>query len=170
MNPMREIRIEKVTVNIGVGEAGDKLEHAYDLLKRITGKKPVKTFGKKRIPNWNVRPGLPIGVKVTLRGKDAEEMLKRFFQAVENKVSISNFDDQGNLSFGISEYVHIPGVKYDPSIGIYGMDVNVTLERPGYRVKKRKYLKRKIGKNHIITKEDAAKFFEEKFGVQVERK
>ncbi len=167
MNPMREIRIEKVTVNIGVGEAGDKLEHAYALLQRITGKKPVKTFSKKRIPNWNIRPGLPIGVKVTLRGKEAEEMLKRLLAAVENKVSLSNFDDQGNLNFGITEYIHIPGVKYDPNIGVYGMDVSVTLERPGYHVKKRKYLKRKIGKKHVITKEEAAKFFEEKFGVEV---
>ena len=169
MNPMREIRIEKVTVNIGVGEAGDKLEHAYALLQRITGKKPVKTYAKKRVPNWNIRPGLPIGVKVTLRGKEAEEMLKRFFQAVENKIKFSNLDDQGNLNFGIQEYVHIPGVKYDPNIGIYGMDICVTLERPGYRVKKRKYLKRKIGKKHVITREEAAKFFEEKFGVKVEK-
>ena len=165
---MREIRIEKLTLNIGVGEAGDKLENAFNLMKRITNRKPVKTYAKKRVPNWNIRPGLPIGVKVTLRGKEAEELLKRLFKAVD-KIKMSQFDNDGNLSFGIKEYIHIPGVKYDPHIGIYGMDVCVTLERPGYRVKRRRYLNRKIGKKHKITKEEAAKFFEEKFGVKVEK-
>ena len=166
---MREIRIEKITLNIGVGEAGDKLENAFNLMKRITNRKPVKTFAKKRIPNWNIRPGLPIGVKVTIRGKEAEELLKKLFEAVDNKVKLSQFDKNGNLSFGVKEYIHIPGVKYDPKIGIYGMDVCVTLERPGYRIKKRRYLNRKVGKKHKITKEEAAKFFEEKFGIKVEK-
>ena len=166
---MREIRIEKITLNIGVGEAGDKLENAFNLMKRITNRKPVKTYAKKRIPNWNIRPGLPIGVKVTIRGKEAEELLKKLFEAVDNKVKLSQFDKNGNLSFGVKEYIHIPGVKYDPKIGIYGMDVCVTLERPGYRIKKRRYLNRKVGKKHKITKEEAAKFFEEKFGIKVEK-
>ena len=168
MNNMREIRIEKVTLNIGVGEAGDKLENAYKLMQRITGKKPVKTFAKRRVPNWNIRPGLPIGIKVTLRGKDAEEMLKKLFKAVDDKVKSTQFDENGNLSFGVKEYIHIPGVKYDPKIGIYGLDVCVTLERPGYRIKRRKHLKRKVGKKHMINKEDAIKYFEDKFGVKVE--
>ena len=166
---MKEIRIEKITLNIGVGEAGDKLENAFNLVKRMTNKKPVKTYAKKRVPNWNVRPGLPIGVKVTLRGKEAEELLKKLFKAVDDKVKLSQFDENGNLSFGVKEYIHIPGVKYDPKIGIYGMDVCVTLERPGYRIKRRRYLNRKVGKKHKITKEEASKFFEEKFGIKVEK-
>ncbi len=165
---MREIRIEKVTLNIGVGESGDKLENAYNLLKRITNRKPVKTFAKKRVPNWNIRPGLPIGVKVTLRGKEAVEILKKLFKAVDDKIKRDQFDERGNLSFGVKEYVHIPGVRYDPKIGIYGMDVCVTLERPGYRIKRRRHLKRKVGKKHLITKEEAIKYFEDKFGVKVE--
>ncbi len=167
MNPMLRPRIEKVVVNIGVGQAGERVEKAYELLKRLTGKKPVKTRTFKRIPAFGVRPRQFIGVKVTLRGKDAEEFLKRAFQAVDNKIKASNFDNLGNFAFGIKEYIDIPGMKYDPEIGIFGMDVCVTMERPGYRVKKRRIKRAKIGKRHLLTKEEAIKFIREKFGVEV---
>ena len=106
-NPMKEIVIEKVTLNIGIGEAGDRLEKAHILLEKITGKKIVKTSTKKRIPTWGIRPGLTVGVKTTVRGQGAIELLKRLFTAKENRVKPSNFDDEGNLSFGLPEYIHI---------------------------------------------------------------
>ncbi len=166
MNPMREIRIAKVTLNMGVGEPGEKLELAKELLEKISGTKAVKTKAKKRVPSWGIRPGLEIGVKTTVRGEKAVELLKKLFAAVNNRISASNFDDHGNLSFGIKEYIHIPGMKYDPKYGIVGLDVCVTLERPGYRVKRRRF-KSKIGKRHLITKDEAIQFFKDKFGVEI---
>jgi len=165
-NPMKEISIEKVTLNIGVGEAGDKLEKAVKLLKSIANQKPIKTRTFKRIPTWNIRPKLEIATKVTVR-KNSEELLKRLFSALDNKISEDKFDQNGNFSFGIDEYLNIPGVEYDPEIGIIGLNVAVTLQRPGFRVKKRR-LKSKIKKSHKITKEEAIEFIKDKFKIKME--
>lgn len=163
---MRNIRIEKVTVNIGVGEPGDKLENISKLLHNITDSKTVKTVTKRRIPEWNVRPGLQIGTKTTLRGEAAEAFLKRAFVAVENKLEKVKFDRQGNFSFGIGEYVHIPDVKYDYSVGMVGLSVAVTLSRPGFSIAKRRN-KSRIGKGHLISKDEAVEFIKEKYKVNI---
>ena len=165
---MKNIRIEKVTLNCGVGEAGDKLDKAMRLLEQITGKKPVKTTTMRRIPTWGIRPNLAIGCKVTLRGEEATELLKRLLQAVDNKLSPKKFDKNGNVSFGIEEYILIPGVEYNVEIGIIGLDVCVSLERPGYRVKRRILNKSKIGSKHKITKEEAVEFMLKNFDIMEE--
>ena len=170
-NPMREILIEKITLNVGVGEAGDKLEKAKVLLERISNAKAVKTSSKKRIPTWGVRPGLALGIKTTLRGKEAVELLKRLFKAVDNHINPKMFDREGNLSFGIDEYIHIPEVKYDPTLEIIGLDVCITLKRRGgTRVKRRVYRKSKIGHAHRISKEESIEFFKNNFGVTIGKK
>ncbi len=167
-NKMREILIDKVTINIGVGSPGEALDNAEELLKRLTDKKPVKTTAKRRNPTWGLRKGLPIGVKVTLRGKEAKEFLERAFKAVRGKIKERNFDPRGNFAFGIKSYIDLPDAKYDPNIGMYGMDVTVTLKRRGYRVSKRKIAKAKIGKKHRIKKEEAVEFVKNNFKVEVE--
>ena len=165
MNKMREIRIEKICINIGVGEAGEKIKKAKALVERLTNCKATITKGKKKAPALGVRPGMPIGVKVTVR-RGTEELLKRLLEAKEGTLKKSSFTN-GGVSFGIEEYLHIPGMDYDPQIGIFGMDVNVVFSRPGYRVARRKIKKSKIGKNHLIKKEECIKFMQEKFGVKV---
>lgn len=165
MNNMRKIRIEKITINIGCGEAREKLEKAKMLLEKLTGKKVVITNTRKRTTFGSAK-GMPIGCKVTLRRKDAEEFLKKAFEARDKKLSKNIFDSQGNFSFGIKEHIDIPGVRYDPDIGIFGMDVCVTLERPGFRVKRRK-IPDKIGKNHLIKPEDAIDWVSKNYGVEV---
>lgn len=165
MNPMREIKIEKITINIGCGEAGEKLEKARKLLEKLTKKKIAITHTHRRT-TFGVAKGRPIGCKVTLRKKEAGEFLKKALNAVDNKLSESVFDSQGNFSFGIKEHINIPGIRYDPEIGIFGMDVCVTLERPGFRVK-RKRLPHKIDKSHLITPEEAKEWVVKNYGVEI---
>ncbi|MBW2988665.1 50S ribosomal protein L5 [Candidatus Woesearchaeota archaeon] len=166
-NPMKAIRIAKITLNIGTGKDEDRLKKAMKLLEKITNAKVVKTFTTKRIPNWGVRPGLPLGCKTTLRGKKAEELLPKLLEARANTLPPSCFDDFGNVSFGIEEYINIPGLKYDPSIGMLGLEVSITLERPGFRIKRRKIRPKKIPNSHKINKQDAMDFMASKYGVKV---
>lgn len=168
MNPMQTIRIEKVTLNFGAGKDQTKLEKGIALIKAVTGIEPVKTITNKRIAAWGLRPGLPIGCKLTIRKQPATQLLTRLLAAKENKIKPENFDDCGNLSFGIAEYIDIPGVSYDPKIGVLGLQVCITLERPGYRVKRRKWATKKIPKKHTVTKEEAITFFQKQFNVNIE--
>ncbi len=161
------IKIEKVTLNIGVGVSGEKLEAAKTLLQRLSGQKPIETKAKDRIPTWNLRPGLPIGTKVTLRGKRAVEILNRCLDSVERKLKASSFDTSGNFAFGVREYIDIPGIKYDPKIGMFGLDVIVTLEKPGFRIKRRKIAPRSIPTRHRITKTESIDFVSKDLRVEI---
>jgi len=167
MNSMKEIRIEKLTINIGAGKDQAKLEKGIKLIKNITGLDPVKTVSKKRIPEWGIRPGLPIGCKITLRNKKAAELLGVMLKAKDNKLNRSCFGD-GTVSFGIHEYIDVPGVKYDPEIGVMGFQVCITLERPGFRIKRRCVRKRVVSSGHMIKSEDSIDFMKKKFSVEVE--
>ena len=160
MNTMREIAIDKVTLNIGVGKAGEPLENAKLLLSRLSGgRKPVATAAKVRNPIFKIKKGDLIGTKVTIRGPDALEFLRKALKVWDNKLSARAFDRNGNFALGIHEYIEFPGAKYDPKIGIIGFDVCVTLKRKGgSRVSKRKRGKAKIGKSHIITKDESIAF------------
>ena len=164
---MREVKIEKVTLNIGAGKDQDKLEKGVKLLKRITGITPVKTFATKRIPAWGLRPGLPIGCKLTLRKEQAEELLGRLLKAKDSILKPTQFDENGNVSFGIHEYIDIPGVKYDPEIKVMGLEACITLMRNGYRIKRRRIHARKLHKNHAVSKQDAMEFISKKFSVTI---
>ncbi len=164
---MREIKIEKISLNIGVGKPGEELEKAVKLLGIITGAKPVKTSAKRRIPTWGLRPGLQIGTKVTIRGIKSVELLRELLKAKNNTLSVKNFDGGGNFSFGIHEYLDIPSIKYDPSIGIIGLEVAVTLVRPGYSIKLRRIRRRKIGARHLIKREEAIEFMKKNFGITI---
>ncbi len=167
MNPMQQISVEKISLNIGTGGPGVELEKALKLLAKITNKKPVETKTKKRIPTWGLRPGLAIGARVTLRGKEAVELLKRLLRAVDNEIPASKFDNEGNFAFGVLEYINIPGVTYDAALGIIGFEVAVALQRPGFRIKRRKIKQKKIPKKHRITKEQAIEFIKKEFGVNI---
>ncbi|MFH1544531.1 MAG: 50S ribosomal protein L5 [archaeon] len=166
-NPMRKIRIEKLVLNMGVGQTGEELNNAQLILEKITERKTIQTKCKVRAPTWGIREGLTIGAKVTLRKDKAVEVLKRALSAKDNSLSHKNFDNNGNFGFGIKEYIDLPGVKYDAKLGIRGFDVLVSLERKGYRLKRRKERQKKVGKKHRVTKEEAIEFIKKEFGVEV---
>ncbi len=165
MNTMKDIRIEKVTFNIGTGEAGNKLEKAMKLLQSLTDQKPVSTVTKKRIPTWGIRPGMTIGTKVTVR-KNQDTVVDRMLKAVGNKLSLKKIGD-GTISFGIPEHILIPGTKYDMDIGILGLGVMITLERRGFRINRRTIKKTKIPRKHLISKEDTITFLKTKFNTNI---
>jgi len=162
-----EIRLEKVVVNIGVGKSGEPLERAKSVLASITGTKKVwERKAKRTIRDFGIRKNEPIAVAATLRGTRADEFLRRAFKATEMKLKSSAISGR-TFSFGLTEHILLPGARYDPKLGVFGMDVAVTLERPGYRVSRRKKRSSKVGKRAEITAQDTAEFITSKYGVQV---
>ena len=167
VNKMREIVLEKLTVNICVGNDKSGMVKAEKLMKKITGKTPVKTTAKRRLATWQIRPGLPIGYKVTLRGSDAREFLKWILDSQGKKFKGSSVDNNGNFSIGVNEYLDLNGMKYDADIGILGFEMMVTFARPGYRVKSRDLRPTKIPQRHRVSKEEVLEYMKENFGVSI---
>ena len=165
-NLMKKISLAKVVLNMGVGKSGDPIEIGKKALEQITGKKPNARNAKKSQRDWGVRKGEPIGVAVTVRDNDATELLKKLLIVKDSQIMEKSIDNEGNLSFGIREHIDIPGIKYDPKIGIRGLEVSVSLTRPGFNIKLNKQ-KSKIGKNHRITKKDTIEFLIDEFGVKI---
>ncbi|MGC9554970.1 MAG: 50S ribosomal protein L5 [Thermoplasmatota archaeon] len=167
MVDMRQPRIEKVTVNIGVGEGGERLRKAEQVLEELTKQKPVLTISKTINKEWGIRKGMPIGVKTTLRGERAEDFLKRALGTRNNKIADWSFDEQGHVAFGIPDHTEFQEMKYDPNIGVFGMDICITMERPGYRIKRRRVQSKRIPRRHRLTAKDTMQFLQEKFNVEV---
>jgi len=166
-NAMKKIMIEKVTLNCGAGTDQAKLEKSMKLLKIITDHTPMKTFTTKRIPAFGIRPGLSVGCKITLRRKEAADLLKRLLEAVGNKLKKKQISN-GYFAFGIKEYIEIPGVAFQRDLGILGLDVCVTLTRPGFSILKKKSKKSKLPLRSRITKEETIQFMEENFKTTIE--
>ena len=162
---MREPRVEKVVVHMGVGEGGRELADAEDILAEVAGQRPVRTQAKRAVGEFGIRKGDPIGAKVTLRDEAAHAFLETALPLVD--LRRAQFDETGNFSFGVEEHTAFPSQEYDPQIGIYGLDVTVNLTRPGYRVKKRDHASRAIPSSHQLTPEDAVAFLEANFDVEV---
>lgn len=165
--PMLKPKIEKVVVNISVGKSGEPLEKAARVLKDLTGQTPCKRKAKKTIRDFGIRRGEPISCIVTLRKQRATEFLRKVLTVIDSKISKESFDKFGNFSFGIKEHIEIPGVKYNPEIGIFGMDVCVSLSRPGYRVGNRRRKKVQFGSKHVLTPQEAMIFVKDALGVEV---
>lgn len=167
MNEMKQIKVAKITVNTSAGQVGDEVEKGYQLLEELTGKQPVRTSSNDEAKTFGLRQGLNIGAKVTLRGEEARELLEKVLPAADNEIPEEAFDGNGNFSFGIGEYIDVPGMDYNADIGMRGFEMVVKLERPGYRIKKRDHKPSEIGKDHRISDEEAQEFVEEELGVEV---
>ena len=165
--PMLQPRIEKVVVNLSVGKSGEPLEKAFKVLKEIAGQTPVKKNAKTSIRDFGIRKGEPIACVVTLRRQPAIDFLKKVLPVVDNRIAKTSFDDRGNFAFGLKEHIEIPGVKYDPDVGIFGMDICVTINRPGDRVADRRKRKAKVGHKHVLTPEESILFAKKILGVEI---
>lgn len=163
---MKQIKISKVVLNVGIGQVGEDVEKAKKLVEKLTGKDAVKTESTDAAKTFGNRQGLKIGAMTTLRGEEAQEFVEKVLPAVE-EIDASQFDGNGNFSFGIGEYIDVPGVDYDADIGMMGFEVAVSLERPGYRVKRRDYKPSEVGEEHEVTDDEAVEFIEANFDVEV---
>lgn len=163
-NKMRKIEIEKVVLSVGA--LGGELDKAAKLLELISGMKAVKTRSRKRIPAFTIRPGLEIGAKVTVRGEKSEELLKRLLDSIGNRIKEKQINDE-DFSFGIEEYIEIPGMEYQRDIGMVGLSVTVVFKRKGKRVKMKKIRKGKIPKSHRTTKTEIIDFLKNKFNTEI---
>lgn len=168
-NVMRKPFIAKVVVNMSLGVAGEKLSKAKTVLENLTGQKPVDVAARATNRDFGLRKGEPMGCKVTLRGQPAIDFVKRALDVKDHKIPESSVDGAGNVSFGIGEHIQIPGVRYEPELGIFGMDICICPERPGIRVSRRRRARHRIPRRHRTTPEEARALLTQEFGIEFVR-
>jgi len=169
-NPMKKPYLEKIVLNIGVGVGGEELEKAVTVLETIADQKAIKTLSKTNVKEFNLRKGRPIGAKVTVRGQNAEKLLKKLLIVNNNKILRRSFDNYGNFGFGITEHISIPGIEYDNRIGIWGLDCVGRVIKPGMRVKFRRKSRTKVPHHHYVSREENQYFLKQKFSVEIVKK
>ncbi len=167
VNPMQIPRIAKVVVNMAVGRSGETLQRAMTVVEQVTGQNPCRRTAKRTIREWGIHRNEPISCLVTLRGMRAYEFLKKAFYTVGDRLKESSFDAQGNFAFGFDKHIDMPGIRYDPSIGIFGMNVCVVMTKAGYRVNKRHMNRSAIGKKHKLQREETINFIQKEFGIDI---
>ncbi len=168
-NPMQSIFIDKVVLNIGIGSNEDNFQNAKLLLEKLTSRKPIQSVSKKRLPEFKIRKGQVIGAMVTLRNKEALDILKRSIDANDGLLKYSSISNN-TLSFGVKEYIYFSGVKYDPKIGMLGLNINASFTRKGRRVEKRRRKETKVGAKHKkISNDEIAAYVEKTFGAKINR-
>ncbi|BGP29035.1 60S ribosomal protein L11 [Rhodotorula toruloides] len=167
-NPMRELRIEKLVISQSAllrcreQRRIRGLTRAAKVLEQLTGQTPVTSKARYTVRHFGIRRNEKIAVHVTIRGPKAEEILERGLKVKEYELKKRNFSETGNFGFGIAEHIDL-GIKYDPGIGIFGMDFYVVMGRPGGRVARRKHCTSRVGFSHRVKREETMAWFKQRF-------
>ena len=164
--PMRQPYVAKVVVDMCTG-GGEPLNRASMILEDLTGQTPVQSRAKQTVRDFGIRRKEAIAIRVTLRHEKAQKFLEKVLKAKDDILLIKNWDEDGNFAFGIAEHINIPEVKYDPEKGIQGMNITVCIERPGYRVKRRRRQRAKVPYKHRLTPEESMVYVKNKFGIEI---
>merc|ERR1712225_214245 len=167
-NPMRKIFCDKLIINIAVGESGDRLTKAVRVLQQLSDQTPVENFARYTVRTFGIRRNEKIACHVTIRGAKAMDLIERGLKITDYEISSKHFSSTGNFGFGINEHIDL-GLKYDPATGIYGMDFYVVLRRPGFNVSKKKAKKGRLGRSHLVTREEAMEWVRQTFNADIRR-
>lgn len=161
-NPMRNIRISKLSINTCVRPREAKLDKAVKVLEQLTGQQPFTSKARLTVRGWGIRRNEKISTSVTVMGKKAQRLLENALKVKEFELPATCFSNNGCFGFGISEHIDLD-IKYDPACGIFGLNYFVVLERPGARVAKRRRCQSKVGNKQRVSAEDAKQWFRESF-------
>merc|ERR1712138_48441 len=167
-NAMRKIICDKLIINIAVGESGDRLTKAVKVLQQLSEQTPVENFARYTVRTFGIRRSEKIATHVTVRGAKAMDLIERGLKITDYEISAKHFSATGNFGFGVNEHIDL-GLKYDPATGIYGMDFFVVLRRAGFNVSKKKSRRARIGRSHLISKEESQEWVRQTFNADIRR-
>merc|ERR1711912_58239 len=167
-NVMRKVKIDKLVINIAVGESGDRLTKAVRVLQRLSDQTPVENTARYTVRTFGIRRNEKIACHVTVRGQKAMDLIERGLKITDYEISAKHFSENGNFGFGVNEHIDL-GLKYDPATGIYGMDFYVVLKRAAFRIAKKKYKRGRVGNFQVVNKEDAMEWVRQTFNAEIRR-